>query len=221
MVSLKSTVIKPMHPEGRRFVALFAVLTLLLFLLWDPLGWIGVGLTVWCYYFFRDPERFVPDMPGYMVSGADGLISAIEPAAPPPELGLGDAPMMRISVFMSVFDVHVNRMPVTATLRRMAYHPGQFLSASLDKASDVNERNSMLLELPDGRHMVVTQIAGLVARRILPFVAEGAALEQGTRFGMIRFGSRVDHYLPEGARAVVRVGQRAVAGETPLAKLEG
>lgn len=221
MVDLKSTVIKPMHPEGRRFVAIFAGLTLVLFFLWEPLGWIGLGLTIWCYYFFRDPERFAPDMPGHMFSAADGIVSAVDRVAPPPELGLGDAPMQRISVFMSVFDVHVNRMPLQATVRKIAYHPGKFMSASLDKASDENERSSMLLDLPDGRHMVVTQIAGLVARRIVSFTHEGATLEQGERFGLIRFGSRVDHYLPEGAQAVARVGQRAVAGETPLARLEG
>ncbi|MBS0125362.1 phosphatidylserine decarboxylase [Thetidibacter halocola] len=221
MVSLKSTVIKPMHPEGRRFVAIFAAASLPLFLLWQPLGWIGVGLTVWCYYFFRDPERFPPDLPGHVFSAADGVVSAIDTAPPPPELDLGDVPLLRISVFMSVFDVHVNRMPVAAVVRRIAYRPGAFVSASLDKASEDNERSSLLLELPDGRKMIVTQIAGLVARRIVTFVGEGMSLEQGERFGLIRFGSRVDHYLPEGSRPVVRVGQRAVAGETPLANLEG
>ena len=208
-----------MHPEGRRFVAIFAAATLALFLVWAPLGWIGVGLTVWCYYFFRDPERFAPDLPHHMLSAADGVVSAVEAAPPPPELGLGETPRMRVSVFMSVFDVHVNRMPVRARIARIVYRPGAFVSASLDKASDDNERSSLLLELPDGREMVVTQIAGLVARRIVTFTTEGATLERGERFGLIRFGSRVDHYLPEGARPVVRVGQRAVAGETPLADL--
>ena len=220
-IDLTSTVIKPMHPEGRRFVALFAAATLVLFLFWAPLGVVGTALTVWCYYFFRDPERFAPDLPDHALSAADGVVSAVEEAVPPAELGLGAAPRTRVSVFMSVFDVHVNRMPVQARIVRIAYRPGAFVSASLDKASEDNERNSLLLELPDGREMVVTQIAGLVARRIVTFTQEGAALERGERFGLIRFGSRVDHYLPQGARPVVRVGQRAVAGETPLADLRG
>ena len=220
-LKLSDTVIKPMHPEGRRFVAIFAVATLVLFFVWQPLGWIGVVLTVWCYYFFRDPERFTPARPGAVVSPADGVVSEIVRAAPPPELGLGEAPLMRVSVFMSVFDVHVNRMPHAGTIRRIAYRPGKFVSASLDKASEDNERQSLLIDLPGGGEMVVTQIAGLVARRIVTFAAEGEALGTGERFGLIRFGSRADTYLPEGAEVLALRGQRAIAGETVIAQLPG
>lgn len=213
------TFVKPMHPEGYKFVGIFAAITLVLFWLWDPLGWIGVGLTVWCYYFFRDPKRAVPQGEGLMVSPADGVISLIERAAPPPELGMGADPLLRVSVFMSVFNCHVNRAPVAGRLVKMAYRPGKFLNASLDKASEDNERNSLCLELADGRQIAVVQIAGLVARRIVPFVAEGQGLKTGERFGLIRFGSRVDVYLPEGVVPLVALGQTMVAGETVIAEL--
>ena len=213
------TFIKPMHPEGIKFVAIFAAITLVLFWLWEPLGWIGVGLTVWCYYFFRDPKRAVPQGEGLMVSPADGVISLIERAAPPPELGMGSDPLLRVSVFMSVFNCHVNRAPIAGRLVKMAYRPGKFLNASLDKASEDNERNSLCLELADGRQIAVVQIAGLVARRIMPFVSEGQGLKTGERFGLIRFGSRVDVYLPEGVVPLVALGQSMVAGETVIAEL--
>ena len=216
---MHETFIKPMHPEGRRFVAIFAVIALVLFILWEPLGWIGVGVTVWCYYFFRDPKRSVPVRDGLIVSPADGIVSLIEHAAPPAELGLGDTPLLRVSVFMSVFNCHVNRTPIASTLEKMAYRPGKFLNASLDKASEDNERNSLLLRLEDGRVLPVVQIAGLVARRIVPFVSEGEFLQTGERFGLIRFGSRLDVYLPEGVTPLVALGQTMVAGETVLADL--
>ena len=218
-MKMHETFIKPMHPEGRRFVAIFAAITLALFLLWEPLGWIGVGITVWCYYFFRDPNRSVPVRDGLIVSPADGIVSLIEPAVPPAELGLDDTPLMRVSVFMSVFNCHVNRTPIASTLEKMAYRPGKFLNASLDKASEDNERNSLLLRLDDGRVLPVVQIAGLVARRIVPFVSEGEFLQTGERFGLIRFGSRLDVYLPEGVSPLVALGQTMVAGETVLADL--
>ncbi|OWU75243.1 phosphatidylserine decarboxylase [Phaeobacter sp. 22II1-1F12B] len=218
-MKMHETFIKPMHPEGRRFVAIFAVIALVLFLLWEPLGWIGVGVTVWCYYFFRDPKRSVPVRDGLIVSPADGIVSLIEHAAPPTELGLGDTPLLRVSVFMSVFNCHVNRTPIASTLEKMAYRPGKFLNASLDKASEDNERNSLLLRLEDGRVLPVVQIAGLVARRIVPFVSEGEFLQTGERFGLIRFGSRLDVYLPEGVKPLVALGQTMVAGETVLADL--
>ena len=218
-VKMHETFIKPMHPEGIRFVAIFAVITLILFWAWEPLGWIGVGLTVWCYYFFRDPKRSVPQRDGLIVSPADGIISLIEPAAPPPELGLGDAPLTRVSVFMSVFNCHVNRAPIAGTLETMVYRPGKFLNASLDKASEDNERNSLLLRLADGRALPVVQIAGLVARRIVPFAKEGQQLATGERFGLIRFGSRLDVYLPDGVEPLVALGQTMVAGETVMADL--
>ncbi|MFC5736063.1 phosphatidylserine decarboxylase [Sinirhodobacter huangdaonensis] len=218
-VSMLSTFIKPMHPEGRKFVAIFAGITLVLFLIWVPLGWLGTGLTVWCYYFFRDPVRVTPAREGLMVSPADGVVSLLEPAVPPAELGLGDAPMTRVSVFMSVFNCHVNRLPLAGRITRIAYRPGKFLNASLDKASSDNERNGLAVETADGRRYGVVQIAGLVARRILCEVKEGQALMTGARFGLIRFGSRLDIYLPEGVNPLVCIGQTMVAGETVIADL--
>ncbi|MEC7258405.1 MAG: phosphatidylserine decarboxylase [Pseudomonadota bacterium] len=218
-MKMHETFIKPMHPEGIKFVGIFAAIALVLFWLWEPLGWIGLGLTVWCYYFFRDPKRSVPERDGLIVSPADGVVSLIEPAAPPPELGMGDAPLTRVSVFMSVFNCHVNRAPIAGQVDKMVYRPGKFLNASLDKASEDNERNSLALLLPDGRRIAVVQIAGLVARRIVPFVEEGQGLRTGERFGLIRFGSRVDVYLPEGVSPLVALGQTMVAGESIIADL--
>ena len=218
-VSMLSTFVKPMHPEGRKFVAIAAAITVLLFLLWEPLGWIGVGLTVWVYYFFRDPVRVTPDRKGIMVSPADGVVSLLEPAVPPAELGLGDEAMTRISVFMSVFNCHVNRAPAAGKITAVAYRPGKFLNASLDKASEDNERNGITIELPDGRKFGTVQIAGLVARRILCWSKEGQEIGIGERFGLIRFGSRLDIYLPEGAKPMVSIGQTMIAGETVIADL--
>ncbi len=220
-VSMLSTFVKPMHPEGRRFVAIAAGLSVVLFLLWAPLGWIGLGLTVWVYYFFRDPERVAPVRPDIMVSPADGVVSLLEAAVPPAELGLGEAEMLRVSVFMSVFNCHVNRLPAAGRIVKIAYRPGKFLNASLDKASADNERNGMAIALADGRQYGVVQIAGLVARRILCWAAEGQEMARGERFGLIRFGSRLDIYLPEGATPLVRIGQTMVAGETVIADLTG
>ena len=216
---MTDTFIKPMHPEGRKFVAIFAAITLVLFAVEDVLGWIGVGLTVWCYYFFRDPERVTPDAPGLVISPADGVVSLIEPAVPPRELGLPDAPLTRVSVFMSVFNCHVNRAPVAGKVEKIAYKPGKFLNASLDKASEDNERNSLVIRMADDRILTVTQIAGLVARRIVSFTQEGAVLDRGERFGLIRFGSRLDIYLPEGVEPSVQIGQTMIAGETVIADL--
>lgn len=220
-MSLISTVVKPVHPEGYRFIAAFAVVALLLFLVSDVLGAIGVGLTVWCYYFFRDPPRVTPVREGLVISPADGVVSMIGPALPPAELGMAAEPRTRISIFMNVFDCHVNRTPIGGRVMRVAYHPGKFLNASLDKASEDNERNGMVIEVPDGRTFGVVQIAGLVARRIVCFTADGAALRTGERFGLIRFGSRVDVYLPDGVTPLVAVGQGALAGETVIADLAG
>ncbi len=217
---MRDTFIKPMHPEGRRFVAIFAAVTLVLFLIWEPLGWIGAGLTVWCYYFFRDPERVTPQRPGLVVSPADGIVSLIEPAVPPAELGMADTPLTRVSVFMSVFNCHVNRMPVAGEIFAVAYRPGKFFNASLDKASKDNERNSLAIRVADGREVAVVQIAGLVARRIVCFVKPGARLATGERFGLIRFGSRLDVYLPPGVEPLVSLGQTMVAGETVIAELQ-
>lgn len=205
--------------EGWPFVAVFAAMALLLFLLAEPLGWIGTVLTAWCAYFFRDPDRVTPTRAGLVVSPADGVVQMIGPHRPPPELGMEPVELTRISIFMNVFDVHVNRVPADAEIAAVAYHPGRFLNASLDKASLDNERNSLRLRLPDGREIAVVQIAGLVARRIKCYIAAKQAVRAGERFGMIRFGSRLDVYLPQGVGALVAVGQRAVAGETVLADL--
>lgn len=211
----------PMHPEGRKFVAIFAAISVGLGLLWAPLFWVGAGLTVWCYYFFRDPERVVPQQEGLIISPADGVVSLIQDVVPPAELGLGEAPLTRVSVFMNVFNCHVNRAPVAGKITAIAYHHGKYLNASLDKASEHNERNGLTIETPEGVRIGVVQIAGLVARRIVCFVEEGAELQVGHRFGLIRFGSRLDIYLPPGVAPMVAVGQTSVAGETVLADMSG
>jgi phosphatidylserine decarboxylase len=215
-----SSALVPIHREGWRFVAIFAVGTILLFwLASDWLGWVGVVATLWCAYFFRDPERVTPLREGLVISPADGRISAVAQAVPPPELDMPREPVTRISVFMNVFDVHVNRSPAAARITRIAYVPGAFINAELDKASEDNERQALTLELADGSRLGTVQIAGLVARRIVKFVNDGEQLQAGQRFGLIRFGSRVDVYLPKGKVALAAVGQRAIAGETVLADL--
>jgi len=208
--------IPPIHPEGYPFIGGFALVSLILFWIWTPLGWIGTVLTIWCALFFRDPIRVTPQRDGLVVAPADGRISMISQALPPAELGLGDRPLLRISIFMSVFNVHVNRSPVAGRIERIAYRPGVFINAELDKASEDNERNSLAISTPHGRVGVV-QIAGLIARRIVSFVREGQNVGTGERFGLIRFGSRVDVYLPEGSTALVSEGQTSLAGETILA----
>lgn len=220
-MSILDAVIKPMHPEGRKFVAAFAGAAVILGLIWEPLFWVGLVLTVWCYYFFRDPVRVVPLRDGLVVSPADGVVSLIQPAVPPAELGMEAAPLTRVSIFMNVFNCHVNRAPVPGTVGAVAYRPGKFLNASLDKASEDNERMSLRLDMADGRALAVVQIAGLVARRIVCFVDRGRRLDVGERFGLIRFGSRLDVYLPEGVEPLVGLGQTMVAGETVLADLTG
>jgi phosphatidylserine decarboxylase len=216
-----SEVLVPIHKEGYRFIAIFAAVTLVLFWLhFVPLAWVGVVLTLWCAYFFRDPERVTPIRDGLVISPADGRVSAIEEVIPPVELDLAREPVTRISVFMNVFDVHVNRSPLDATIRRIAYVPGLFVNADLDKASLDNERQAFTLERANGQRVGVVQIAGLVARRIVKFVNDGEHLSAGQRFGLIRFGSRVDVYLPKGAKSLACLGQRAVAGETVLADLD-
>ena len=208
--------IAPIHPEGYPFIGGFALVSLVLFWLWTPLGWLGVVATAWCAYFFRDPVRVTPVREGLVVAPADGRISQVVNALPPPELRLSERPLPRISIFMSVFDCHVNRSPVTGRIERMVYRKGAFLNADLDKASEDNERNALLIA--SGRAAIgVVQIAGLIARRIVPFVREGQTIAAGDRIGMIRFGSRVDVYLPEGVRPLVAEGQTAIAGETVLA----
>lgn len=212
------SVLVPIHREGWKFIAIFAVVTLVLFWVAEPLGWLGVVLTCWCAYFFRDPPRVTPVRDGLLISPADGVVQMIERAAPPEELGMGSDPRQRISVFMNVFDVHVNRAPVDGTITALAYRPGKFLNAALDKASTDNERQSMRLKLKTDKEIAVVQIAGLVARRILCEVQEGQQLRAGERFGLIRFGSRVDIYLDDGMVPLVCVGQRMIAGETVIAE---
>ncbi|MGB6891991.1 MAG: phosphatidylserine decarboxylase [Xanthobacteraceae bacterium] len=207
----------PIHPEGYPFIGGFALASLILFWLWTPLGWLATAATVWCAYFFRDPPRVTPVRDGLVVAPADGRVSQIVNAVPPAELGLGERPLPRISIFMSVFDCHVNRSPVAGRVEKIVYRAGKFLSADLDKASEDNERNALLIATPTGQRIVVVQIAGLVARRIVPFTREGETVGAGQRIGMIRFGSRVDVYLPEGTRAQAAEGQTAIAGETVLA----
>ena len=208
----------PIHPEGYLFVAGAVVLALVVDWLVPAIGWIFWILPLFVAYFFREPPRVTPIREGLIISPADGKVSAIGFAAPPPELGLGDTPRLRISIFLSVFDVHINRLPAGGRIKKVAYTPGLFLNADLDKASEDNERNAVLIETaiaPVG----VVQIAGLIARRILCFVKEGEEHAAGERFGLIRFGSRTDVYLPEDAKALVAVGQRAIGGETVLCDL--
>src|SRR5215204_5559196 len=208
----------PIHPQGYPFIGGFALASLILFFIWTPLGWIGTLATLWCAYFFRDPVRGTPLREGLVVSPADGRVSRVVNAVPPPELGLSERPLPRISIFMSVFDCHVNRSPIAGRIERMVYRAGKFINADLDKASEDNERNCFIITSSRARIGVV-QIAGLIARRIVPFVQEGQTVTSGDRIGMIRFGSRVDVYLPEGGRALVAEGQTAIAGETVLADL--
>jgi len=209
----------PIHPEGYPFVGGFALVSLVLFWLWPPLGWLGTLATLWCAYFFRDPVRVTPVRDGIVVAPADGRISQIANAPPPPELELGNRPLPRVSIFMSVFDCHINRSPVAGRIERVVYRRGKFLSADLDKASEDNERNAFVIATGTGSRLAVIQIAGLVARRIVPFAREGEAVAAGQRIGMIRFGSRVDVYLPIGTRPLVAEGQTSLAGETVLADL--
>jgi len=217
LASIRSQ-LAPVHREGVPFIAAFAVVSLVLFWLWSPLGWLAAMATLWCGYFFRDPPRVTPIREGIVVAPADGRVSLIANAVPLTELALGERPLPRVSIFMSVFDCHVNRSPSAGKIERIVYQHGAFVNADLDKASENNERNSIVIATANGRIGVV-QIAGLIARRIVCFVREGATLGAGERIGMIRFGSRVDVYLPSGVRATVAEGQTAIAGETILADL--
>ena len=212
------------HPEGRKFVVGAAFVTLLVYFgLNHFVGWLLVGLTIWVAAFFRDPVRTTPRGDKLIVAPADGLVTMIARVGPPPELrggeGLADGDYTRVSIFMSVFDVHINRAPITGRIGRIAYVPGKFVNADLDKASEDNERQHFLIEGSDGVKIGFTQIAGLVARRILSFVREGDMVEAGQRVGLIRFGSRVDVFLPAGTSPKVLLGQRTIAGETVLAEV--
>ena len=219
IVETIKSVMSPPHKAGYPFILGGVVAALAGLILWDPLAWLGLIFTLFCLYFFRDPERVLPPRQDVFVAPADGLVLSIERAIPPAELGLAPEPRTRVAIFLSVLDVHVNRAPIAGSVQKIAYHPGLFLSAAEDKASDDNERNSILLRTAAGQDVVVVQIAGLIARRILCEIAEGQMLLAGQRVGIIRFGSRTDLYLPEGCTPLVAAGQRMIGGETVIAEL--
>lgn len=221
MKSALETVMTPINREGYPFIALFAVAGLGIGMIWPPLWVVGLILTAWCVYFFRDPDRVTPDRQGLVVSPADGVVQNVLRVEPPAELDMPAKAVWRVAVFMNVFDVHVNRAPIGGTITKMEYRPGKFLNASLDKASTDNERQSYRIETPQGKEIAMVQIAGLVARRILSDVEPGDDVETGERVGMIRFGSRVDIYLPPNVTPMAVEGQRMLAGETVIADLGG
>jgi phosphatidylserine decarboxylase len=217
--SARKAILVPIHRAGWPFIALFAAASLLLFVLSWALGILGLLATAWCAFFFRDPDRLTPTRHGLVISPADGVVSSIGMALPPDGLGLPERPRTRVSVFLNVFDVHINRVPVDGAVAGIRYRPGKFVNASLDKASEDNERNALRIDTADGTSIVVVQIAGLIARRICNWVRDGQSVRAGERFGMIRFGSRVDVYLPEGVAPLVAPGQRCIGGETVIADL--
>jgi phosphatidylserine decarboxylase len=217
LTSIRSQLV-PIHRAGYPFIGVFALVSLVLFVIWSPLGWLGTIMTAWCAYFFRDPPRVTPIGERLVIAPADGRISQVANVVPPKELELGDRPLARVSIFMSVFNCHVNRSPVSGRIERIVYKAGKFINADLDKASEDNERNSLVIASA-GARVGVVQIAGLIARRILSFRQPGETIAAGERFGLIRFGSRVDVYLPEGIAPLVAEGQMAVAGETVIADL--
>jgi phosphatidylserine decarboxylase len=221
LVDTMLSVVAPPHRAGRPFLAACAALVVLGLFVAGWLAWVGVAAGLFCWFFFRDPERVLPPVPGALVAPADGRITSIMMLPPPPALGLGDEPRWRVAIFLSVLNVHVNRLPAAGVVSRVAYHSGKFLNAASDKASDDNERNALAITLADGRSIAVVQIAGLIARRILCDVREGDRVQAGARFGIIRFGSRTDLYLPTGVAPIVAVGQTAIGGETVLAVVEG
>lgn len=219
MILLKAVLV-PIHPQGWPFVAAFAVAAAALWYVALPLGLVGCVLTLWCAYFFRNPDRVTPVRPDLVISPADGIVQMIAAVAPPAQLDMGAEALTRVSIFMNVFDVHVNRVPVDGVVDKLVYRPGRFLNASLDKASEHNERQSVSVRLADGRRVAFVQIAGLIARRILCRLRGGQSVRAGERFGMIRFGSRVDVFLPAGVQPLVALGQRMIAGESVIADLQ-
>jgi phosphatidylserine decarboxylase len=217
---LLKSILVPIHSAGWPFIAIFAGISVALAFVWSPLGWVGAVLTLWCVYFFRNPDRVTPVRGGLVIAPADGVVQLVDRASPPPELEMGDVPMARICIFMNVFNVHVNRIPIDGTVKRAVYRPGKFFNASFDKASELNERQSLCLATEDNTEFACVQIAGLIARRIKCDVSDGSPVRAGERFGLIRFGSRVDVYMPDGIAPLVVQGQRTVAGETVLADLQ-
>ena len=214
------TILVPINRAGWPFIAIFFSITVIVTLISEPFGFIGLIITTWCIYFFRDPERYTPTRKNLIISPADGVIQSIEEAIPPTELEMGDKLLNRISIFMNVFDVHVNRIPIGGRISKLAYSPGKFFNASLDKASKFNERQSIRLTLPNKEDIAFVQIAGLIARRIKCYVKEEQVVATGERFGLIRFGSRVDLYLPKNTPILVAAGQRSIAGETVIADFD-
>jgi len=211
-------VLTPIHKEGHKFIAVFFAVSLALYYwVWAPAGWIFLLLTAWCVYFFRNPDRVIPDEAGILVSPADGTVCAISEASPPPELGMGSEPRTRISIFLSVFNVHVNRTPAAGEITGLAYVPGKYLNAAALEASEENERQLIRMTTEDGKDIAFAQVAGLVARRILCDLKEGDTVQRGELFGLIRFGSRTDIYLDKGQEPKVKVGQTMIGGETVIA----
>lgn len=210
----------PVHSDGHKFLLGGAAATLVGYFLWEPLGLLALAFTIWIAVFFRDPDRVTPLREGLILAASDGLVHSIEKASPPSELSMAAAEVWRVSTCLSLFDVHINRAPVAGRIARSVYVPGAFMNPTFDKASEDNERRAMMIEMPDGKAVGVVQIAGVITRRILAFAHEGDSVGVGQRFGLIRFGSRVDVYLPEGATPLVAVGQKMVAGETVLADLK-
>ena len=217
--SLINYLVVPIAREGWPFIAVFAFVACILFLLSNILGWLGLIITLWCCYFFRNPDRITPQRSGLIISPADGVVQLVEEVCPPKQLDMGDEAVVRVSVFMNVFDCHINRIPCDGQIGRLVYIPGRFLNASLDKASEENERQMLRVDLDDGRFVGTIQIAGLVARRIVCYLEENQKVIAGERFGLIRFGSRVDVYLPLGVMPQVIVGQKCVSGETVIADM--
>jgi len=210
-------VITPIHKEGHVFVAIFLGVSFGLFYLYEPLGWVGLILSLWCLYFFRDPERIVPSEKGILVSPADGTVCAVSEAPPPAELDMGSEPRVRITIFLSVFNVHVNRTPAAGEITAAAYVPGKFLNAAADDASEENERQLVRMTTEEGKDVAFAQVAGLVARRILCDLKVGDTVQRGERFGLIRFGSRTDIYLDKDQVSKVSIGQTMIGGETVIA----
>jgi phosphatidylserine decarboxylase len=218
--SLLNNVVVPIAREGWPFIAIFSLVSLVLYFVYVPLGWVGLVLTLWCIYFFRNPDRVTPEREGLLISPADGIVQMIAEVAPPKELDMGTEPVVRVSVFMNVFDCHVNRIPCDGRIGRLVYVPGQFLNASFDKASEENERQMIRIDLDSGAFVGAVQIAGLVARRIICYLEDDQTVLAGERFGLIRFGSRVDVYLPPNAVSQVVIGQKCISGETIIADLK-
>ena len=210
-------VLTPIHKDGHRFIALFFLVSVALFFLWQPLGWVGLVASLWCIYFFRNPDRVIPDQPDIFVAPADGTVSAVVETTAPAELTMGEETLCRISIFLSVFDVHVNRVPAAGTVSELVYVPGQFVDAARDDASEVNERQLLKVRLADGAELAMAQVAGLVARRVLCDLTEGQQVSRGELFGLMRFGSRTDVYLPKGYQCLVKPGQTMIGGETVIA----